>query len=197
MAADAQGNDLGAVGVPITGAIGVAPVLEANVIAPAEGGSPDLVLPAAYRKLGLIKQDGGFNLTTEKTGDAIEFYQDGYSLPSGLANATLEVGLAQTDALVREVTRGKVPDANGYIEVDAGGHSIRYLLYTEEVFRNGFIVRRLGVVGVDTVQEDQSTRGEVRGVTVTFKYERSPYFGMTHYGEWLVDTNEPEPDPEP
>jgi len=189
MAADAQGNDVGAVGVPITGAAGVAPVDEANVIEPAAGAIPEIVLPAAYRKLGLFKDDGGFNLTTEKSGDAIEFYQDGYSLPSGLANATVELGLAQTDNLVREVTRGRVADANGYIAVDAGGHATRYLLYTEEVFRNGFIVRRLGVVSVDSVQEDQSTRGEVRGTNVTFKYERSPYFEMCHFGEWLVDTN--------
>ena len=189
MAADAKGNDLGAVGVPIDGAIGVAPVETANVIAPAEGGKPVLALPAAYRKLGLMKTDGGFELTTEKDGDAIDFYQDGYSIPSGLANASMAVTLAQTDNLVREVTRGKEADANGYIEVDAGGHATQYLLYTEEVFRNGFILRRLGVAMVDEVKEDKSERGAVRGVAVTFKYQRSPHFGNAHFGEWLVNTN--------
>lgn len=192
MVADAQGNDLGAVGVPITGNMGVAPVAELNVLEPAAGAVPVLALPAAYRKLGLFKSDGGFNLTTEKDGDAIEFFQDGYSIPSGIANASLAVTLAQTDNLVREVTWGKVADANGYIEVDAGGHSTRYLLFTEEIFRNGIIIRRLGAVSVDTVQLDQSTRGEVRGVAVTFKYQRSPYFNNNHFGEWLVDTNAPE-----
>lgn len=186
MVADAQGNDIGAVGVPITGNIGVAPVLEANIISPESGAAVALVLPPAFRKLGLMKEDGGFDLTTEADGDAIVFYQDGYSIPSGLANATVDVVLAQTDDVVREVTRGKVADANGYITVDAGGHATRYLLYTEEIFRNGVIIRRLGVAVVAAVKEDQSTRGEVRGHAVTFKYERSPFFNMEHFGEWLV-----------
>lgn len=192
MAADAAGNDVGAVGIPISGNIGVAPPLEANVLEPADGAELALVLPAAFRKLGLLKSDGGFNFTTEADGDAIEFYQEGYSIPSGTANATVEVGLAQTDAIVREVTRGKVPDVNGYITVDAGGHGTRYLVFTEEIFKNGWIRRRLGVASVSAVQEDQSTRGEVAGTTVTFKYDRSPFFNNEHFGEWLVNTNDDE-----
>ncbi|MEV4735561.1 MULTISPECIES: hypothetical protein [unclassified Microbacterium] len=194
MVADAQGNDLGAVGVPISGNLGVAPVLEANVIAPAAGAVLEIALPAAYRKLGLLKQDGGFNLTTEKDGDAIELYQEGYSLPSGLANATLAVTLAQTDDLVREVAWGKTPDENGYITVDAGGHATRYLLWSEEIFRNGILIRRLGVASVDSVQVDQSTRGEIRGYAITFKYQRSPYFENNHFGEWLINTNTADPE---
>lgn len=190
MAADSAGNDVGAVGVPISGNIGVAPVLEANVLDPADGAVPVLVLPAAYRKLGLIKTDGGFNWTTEASGDRIEFFQSGYSIPSGLATATLVAGLAQTDAIVREVTYGKVPDANGYITIDAGGHATQYLVYTEEIFQNGWIERRLGVGSVTGVAIDQSTRGSVRGTNLTFSFERSPFFNNEHFGQWLIDTNE-------
>lgn len=189
MAADAAGNDVGAVGIPISGNIGVAPVASLNVIAPAEGAEPTLVLPVAYRKLGLIKTDGGFNWTTEADGDAIEFFQEGYSIPSGIANATCQVGLAQTDPVVREVTWGKVPDENGYITIDAGGHSTRYLVFTEEIFKNGWIERRLGVASVSAAAVDQSTRGEVRGTNLTFKFDRSAYFENNHFGQWLVNTN--------
>lgn len=191
MAADAAGNDIGAVGIPISGNIGVAPVAAENVLSAADGAEAVLVLPVAFRKLGLIKSDGGFNYTTEADGDRVEFLQDGYSIPSGLANATLEVGLAQTDPIVREVTYGKVPDENGYITIDAGGHSTRYLVFTEEIFRNGWIERRLGVAYVQSAQVDQTTRGEVRGTTLTFKFDRSAYFGNEHFGQWLVDTNAP------
>lgn len=192
MTADSQGNDIGAVGIPITGNIGVAPVALANVISPAAGGALVLALPAAYRKLGLIKTDGGFDWTTEADGDPVEFFQDGYSIPTGNANATLEVGLAQTDPVVREVTYGKVPDENGYITIDAGGHATRYLVFTEEIFKNGWIERRLGVATVSAAKVDKSTRGEVRGTVITWKFDRSEYFSNEHFGQWLVDTNSSE-----
>jgi hypothetical protein len=189
MVADAAGNDVGAVGIPISGNIGVAPVAVENVIAPAAGAEPVLVLPAAFRKLGLIKPDGGFNWTMEASGDRIEFFQSGYSIPSGLATATLEVALAQTDQIVREVSYGKVPDANGYITIDAGGHATQYLVFTEEIFQNGWIERRIGLASVTAAVVDRSTRGEVRGTTLTFGFERSAYFDNEHFGQWLIDTN--------
>lgn len=192
MTADAQGNDIGAVGIPISGNIGVAPVLPANVLTPAAGAALVLALPAAYRKLGLIKTDGGFDWTTEADGDPITFLQEGYSIPSGNANATVEVGLAQTDPVVREVTYGKVPDQHGYITIDAGGHATRYLVFTEEIFKNGWIERRLGVASVSAAKVDKTTRGEVRGTVLTFKFDRSPYFDNNHFGQWLVDTNSTE-----
>jgi len=192
MTADAAGNDVGAVGIPISGNIGIAPVAAPNVLSPADGAEPLLTLPVAYRKLGLIKTDGGFTWTTEKDGDDIEFFQSGYSIPTGLANATVEVGLAQYDAVVREVTWGKVPDEHGYITVDASGHATRYLTFTEEIFKNGFIRRRLGVSYVSAAAQDQSTRGEVSGTNLTFKFDRSAYFNNEHFGEWWIDTNTSE-----
>lgn len=191
MAADEAGNDLDAVSIPITGFIAVAPLAQANVIAPAEGGQQDLVLPAAYRKLGLIKQDGGFQPTDEATGDAIEFWQDGYELGAGTADSTLQVGLAQNDPIVREIVRGAVPDANGHIYVDASGSGEQYLVYTEEVYktRTGrfFVERTNGVARVSAVERDQSERGSVRGWNTTFKRQAHPWFQNRHYSEWVVD----------
>lgn len=189
MPADAAGNNVGAVGIPITGNAGVAPVDVANVLSASAGGAKSLVLPAAFRKLGLFKTDGGFEWTTEKDGDDIEFFQSGYSIPSGLAKAELVLTLAQTDAVVREVSYGKVPDANGYITIDAGGHATRYLVFTEEIFKNGWVERRQGVASVASVKIDKSTRGEIRSTQLTFKFDRSDFFGGNHFGQWLVDTN--------
>jgi len=186
MSADTLGNDVAAVGLPVTGSLGFAPIGTA-IPTPAAGGAADFKLPAAFRKAGLFKEDGGFNWTLEADGDPIVFFQEGYSIPSGLANATLEVGLAQYDNIVRELTFGKVPDANGYITIDAGGHATQFVIFTEEIFKNGVIRRRVAAVAsVSAIALDQSTRGEVNGVTVTFKIERSPLLANEHLGEWLL-----------
>lgn len=186
MSADTLGNDVAAVGLPVSGSLGFAP--RGTVLpTPEEGGAPDFKLPAAFRKAGLFKEDGGFNWTLEADGDPIVFFQEGYSIPSGLANATLEVGLAQYDAIVRELTWGKVPDENGYITIDAGGHGTEYVIFTEEIFKNGVIRRRVAdIAGVSAVALDQSTRGEVNGTNVTFKIDRSPNLAGEHLGEWLL-----------
>lgn len=184
--ADALGNNVAAVGLPVTGSLGFAPI-STVLPTPAAGGADDFTLPAAFRKAGLFKEDGGFNWTLEADGDPIVFYQEGYSIPSGLANATLEVGLAQYDDIVRELTYGKTPDENGYITIDAGGHATRFVIFTEEIFKNGVIRRRVAAdAGISAIALDQSTRGEVNGTTVTFTIARSPLLGNEHLGEWLL-----------
>lgn len=186
MTADSQGNDITAVGIPISGSVGIAP-MTAELLSPAEGKVYDLVLDALFRKLGLFTEDGGHTWTLEPDGDPIVFYQDGYSIPSGLANATLVVKLAQYDALAQELLSGQVPDENGYITIDAAGHSTEYRLFSEEIFKNGVIRRRqAGKATITGVAVDQSTRGEVNGVEVTFKIERSPELQNRHLGEWLI-----------
>lgn len=186
MAADTQGNDVGAVAVPVTGHLGVAPA--ATVIpTPVEGGAEGFELPAAFIKAGLLKTDGGPQWAWAPSGDAIEFWQEGYSIPSGLADVTLVATFAQTDDFVRSIIYGKAADANGYIEVDGGGHSTTYVLFTEEIFKNGAIRRRVAPnATVSAVAEDKSTRGEVLGYAVTFKINRSAAVGNQHFGEWLL-----------
>jgi hypothetical protein len=186
MAADAQGNDITAVAVPVTGFIGLAP-FGTEFPTPVEGADPDLALDVAFKRLGLLKDDGGPQWAWEPDGDAVEFWQDGYSIPSGLANVTVSATAAQTDPFTRSVVSGKTPDANGYITVDGGGHATQYVLFTEEIFKNGSIRRRVAPnVRVESVTEDQSTRGEVLGYAFTFSVRRSPLVNNEHFGEWLV-----------
>ena len=70
MTADSQGNDLEAVGVPLTGMAAFAPVASANVIAKAELAASPLVLPVAAKRLGLYKVDGG-PAPSRENGDAM------------------------------------------------------------------------------------------------------------------------------
>ncbi|UOE45472.1 hypothetical protein [Agromyces larvae] len=186
MTADAQGNDIAAVAVPVTGNIGIAPFGTAFPT-PSEGAAPDLVLDPEYKKLGLVKVDGGPQWAWEPDGNPLEFWQDAYSIPSGLSNVTLVTTAAQTDNFVRSIVSGRTPDANGFLIVDGGGHSTQYVLFTEEIFKNGAIRRRVAPnAQVQSVAEDQSTRGEVLGYQLTFKINRSPDLSNGHFGEWLL-----------
>jgi hypothetical protein len=185
MAADAFGNDVTAVGIPVTGFLGFAPAATAFPT-PAAGGAADFVLPAAFKKAGLLTEDGGFEWTLEPDGDPIVFWQDGYSIPSGLANAELVAKLAQYDAIVRELSWGKTADANGYMTLDAGGHALEFVVFTEEIFKNGVIRRRIAEVGVTSAKVDKSERGSVNGTELTFKAKRSALLNNEHIGEWLI-----------
>ncbi|MGX1932043.1 phage tail tube protein [Microbacterium resistens] len=184
--ADAAGNDITLVGVPVTGFVALAP-FGTVFPTPVEGADPALVLAAAFKKLGLLKTDGGPGWTYEKTGDALEFWQDGYSIPSGLSNVQVAATAAEQNPWVREIKSGKTPDANGYITFDGGGHATQYVLFSEEIFKNGMIRRRVAPnTQVDTVAEDRNTRGEVLGDAITFKVNRSPLVNNDHFGEWVL-----------
>lgn len=190
MAADDEGNDVTAVAVPVTGSIGIAPAGTA-LPTPLEGADPDFVLPVAWKKLGLIKVDGGPQWAWAADGDPIKFWQDGYSIPSGLANVTLVISAAQTDENVRAIIYGKTADANGYLTVDGGGNALVYEVFTEEIFKNGVIRRRVAPnVTVQEVAEDQSTRGEVLGYAITFAVARSAEVENNHFGEWLIPADD-------
>jgi hypothetical protein len=182
---DTFGNDIAAVGIPVTGFLGFAPAATLKP-APAAGGAFDFVLPAAYKKAGLLTEDGGFEWTLEADGDPITFWQEGYSIPSGLANATLVAKLAQYDDIVRQLAYGKEPDENGYITIDAGGHALEFVAFTEEIFKNGVIRRRVAEVSVKGAKVDKSERGNVNGTEITFSAKRSADLNNEHIGEWLV-----------
>lgn len=187
MTADSSGNDILAVGVPVTGFIGIAPY-GTPIPTPSQGASESLVLNAAFKKLGLLKTDGGPQFAYAANGDPIEFFQDGYSIPTGLANVTLAVSIAEAlNTNVRELIAGAEVDANGYLEYDGGGHATKYVVFTEEIFKNGAIRRRVCPnVQVQGVTEDQSTRGAVNGQTLTFEIMRSDEVGGKHFGEWVL-----------
>ncbi|MGV8912241.1 MAG: IPT/TIG domain-containing protein [Rhodoglobus sp.] len=185
MTADAFGNDVTAVGIPVTGFLGFAP---AGTTFPTsvEGGSPTFTLPVAFQKAGLLTEDGGFEWTLAADGDPIKFWQEGYTIPSGLANVTLVAKLAQYDAIVRKLAYGKTADANGFITIDGGGHGTEFVAFSEEIFKNGVIRRRIAEVTVKEIAVDKSERGSVNGTQITFSAKRSPLLGNEHIGEWLI-----------
>lgn len=186
MSKDAFGNDLAAVGIPLGGFLAVAP-RGTTLPTPAAGAALDFELSADFRKAGLITEDGGFEWTLEADGDPIVFFQEGYSIPTGLATADCVVKLAQYDDLVRELAYGKEPDANGFITIDAGGHADEFVIFTAEVFKNGVIRRRVAEATVKSAKVDKAERGSVNGTELTFSAKRHPALQNEHIGEWLVD----------
>lgn len=186
MSTDAFGNDIAAVGVPVTGSIGFAPI-GTTIPTPVEGFAPNYVLPAAYKKLGLIKEDAGPQWAWAADGDPLTFWQQGYTIPTGLANVTISAGLAETSLKVRAFLTGAASDANNYAQIDGGGNSTHYVVFTEEIFKNGAIRRRVAPdVNIQSVTENQSTRGEILGNDVVLNVNRSPLVGGQHFGEWLI-----------
>lgn len=186
MAKDSKGNDVSAVGIPVTGRMGFAP--EGTVgPTPVEGAVIGFTLDPAFLVPGLLTDDGGPEWTLEADGDPVEFWQEGYTLPSGLAKAEVSQTYAQTDETVRTIIRGQVADENGYMEIDAGGTDTRYSMFSEEIFKNGTIRRRWAPdVNVLSVKEVKSQRGEVMGYETAYKINRSDLVGGKHFGEWLI-----------
>ena len=174
MTADTQGNDLAEVGVPITGLAAFAPALVANVIEKAALAASPLVLPAAYKRLGLYKVDGG-PAPSRESGDAIEFFQKGYTL-AGDGTRSVVINLAEQNAAVQELIEGVEPDANGVIEVSSSLPDNRFILLVVTKYRNGKEKRQVGVASVTAVEADQQTRGEVEGQAVTFTWQEDPLF---------------------
>jgi hypothetical protein len=197
MTADTQGNDLDAVGVPITGVAAYAPVEQENVIEKTALGASPLVLPVAAKKLGLYKVDGG-PAPSRETGDAIEFFQKGYTL-AGEGTRSVVINLAEQNPNVQALIEGAEPDANGVIEVSSSLPDNRFILYVVTRYRGGKEKRQVGVASVTAVEPDQQTRGEVEGAAVTFTWQEDPLFNNAPFWQWgpAVPGTAPETDPEP
>lgn len=182
MAADSQGNDLEAVGVPITGLAAFAPVLEANVIAKDELGANPLVLPTAFKRLGLYKVDGG-PAPAREAGDAIEFFQKGYTL-AGDGTRSVVINAAEQNAAVQSLIEGAEPDTNGVIEVSSSLPDNRFILLVVTKYKNGKEKRQIGVASVTAVEPDQQTRGEVEGAAITFTWQEHDLFNGAPFWQW-------------
>lgn len=191
---DEFGNDVELVGIPVSGAIALAPY-GTDGPTKVEGASEGYTLPGAFRRIGLVTQDGGPEFTEERDGDPIQFWQDGYSIPTGLANCTITFTAAETNPLVQELHAGVEPDENGYVEINAGGHAKRYTLWLEEIFRNGMIRRRIAyLVTVDSFQAVKSERGTVMGYNITLRIGVHAKLNNNHYGQWVLNPGaEPAP----
>ena len=170
MTADAEGNDLEKVFIPVTGFLAVQLTGEPTWVDPTEGSATPLVLPEGYVKVGLFKQDGGPQDGGDKEDD-LEFFQEGYKL-GGSKSRTLQVTLAEFNDIVRQLTTGKTPDTNGMIVVD-GDNDATFPMFEVLKGKNGMSLRRNGLGRIQTVEPDQSTRGETSGNAVTFDWAGS------------------------
>ena len=73
MTADAEGNDLEKVFIPVTGFLAVQLTGEPTWVDPTEGSATPLVLPEGYVKVGLFKQDGGPQDGSDKEEDKAKY----------------------------------------------------------------------------------------------------------------------------
>lgn len=186
MAADTEGNDVGLVGIPVTGFLAWA-VFGTAIPTKEAGAALDLTLAPAFTKVGLIKQDGGFDWTGEASGEAIEFWQEGYSVPTGLANVTIAATLAEHKAKNQELLYGELPDQYGAADIEEASNDRRVVLFSHEVFKSGWIRRRaMPNTAVQAVKLDKSERGSVQGQATTFKVDRSSLIGNRHYRQWII-----------
>ena len=184
MAADAAGNDILNVFIPVTGFLAFAPygtALPSTADMAAYGYTP----PVAWKRAGLITVDGGFGWSDERA-DSIEFFQDGYQVSAANGTAALAVKLAETSGNVRQLLRNATADLYGGMDIDVDA-DIRWALYTEEVDKNGTIRRRVAGNGwLSTAATNRSTRGEVNATEATFTINRDPNMGSKHYREVIV-----------
>lgn len=187
MAADAAGNDITQVFIPVTGFLAFAPYGTAYPSA-VELGTYGYTPPAAWKRAGLITVDGGFGWSEDRA-TAIEFFQDSYQVNPGNGTASLAVKLAETGANVRQFLRNLTADVNGVIDVDIDA-DVRWAVYTEEVDKLGRIRRRVGGnAWLATNAADRSTRGEVNGNEATFTVKRDPNNANKHFREAIVEAD--------
>ena len=179
----ADDYDLNEVGIPITGMAAFAPLAAGNVIADEDMGKPDITFPAAYRRLGLYKEDGGAEEGRDDK-DATEFFQQGYKFP-GESTQTVKIGLAEDNPNVNALIDGKEPDANGVVYVDSSLPSTRFLLFVATRYKNGRELRRLGVARIKEVEVDQEERGSVKAKSVTFEWSPDPLLKNAPFKKWL------------
>lgn len=187
MAADAAGNDILNVFIPVTGFLAFAPYGTAYPTA-AELGTYGFTLPAGWTKAGLITTGGGFGWS-EQRAKAIEFFQGDYQTNAGDGKVELSVQLAETSANMRQMIRNATADANGVINVDIDADA-HWMIYTEEVDKLGRIRRRAaGNAWLDGNKTDRSTRGDVNANEAKFTVRRDSANGNKHFREALVATS--------
>ena len=185
MAADTQGNDLESVNVPVTGRISVVPYEEENVITPEMIGEdveePDLPEAYATGAIGLVTSDGAPQDSSE-TGDATEFWQQGYQV-NGEASITTAFTAAEDNAVTRRFVNGSDPDEHGVYGIDTLTPDGKWMAYYEEAYKNGRVYRRAGVVTLTGNEPGQSTRGSVKGRALTVTWQNDDYYGGHKYIE--------------
>lgn len=190
MAADTQGNDIGAVRIPVTGRICLVPYDTKNKIDSTAIGNKAAqpTLPEAYKTgaVGLIKSDGAPQDASE-SGDAIEFWQQGYQI-NGQASITTTFTLAEDNAVTRAFVHGGAePDENGVYGVDTLVPDAKWMAYYEEAYKGGAVYRRAGVVIMTANEPGQAERGSVKGRAITVSWLADDNYGGKKYIECTYD----------
>jgi hypothetical protein len=98
---------------------------------------------------------------------------------------TIQINLAQFDEIVRRLTTGKTPDANGMIVVDGLTPDSTFPLFVATKYKNGWSRRRNGFARISEIEFDQETRGEVNGRSTTFEWIYDDTIGG-FFRDWLV-----------
>ena len=187
MAADAAGNDITNVFIPVDGKLYFAPYGTAYPSA-VELGTYGYTPPAAWKLAGLITVDGGFGWSEDRA-TPLELFQDGYQVSPGNGKASLSVKLAETSANVRQLLRNLTAAVNGVIDVDIDA-DVRWALMTVEVDQLGRIRRRVaGNAWLATNAADRSTRGEINGNEATFTVKRDSANANKHFREAVVEVD--------
>jgi hypothetical protein len=180
---DAEGNDLSAVGVPVTGFAAVQLTGGPTYLSSSEGGTLPISIPSGYVKVGLFKVDGGPQEGGD-AGDSIPFFQRGYKL-AGDDQPTIQINLAQFDETVRRLTTGKTPDANGMIVITQLTPDNTFPLLVVTKYKNGGTRVRNGLARISAVETDQETRGEVNGRATTFEWIEDETIGGFLRDWWI------------
>jgi hypothetical protein len=186
---DAEGNDLSAVGVPVTGFAAVQLTGEPAYLSSSEGGTLPITLPSGYTKVGLFKVDGGPQEGGD-AGDSIPFFQQGYKL-AGDDQPNIQINLAQFDDTVRRLTTGKIPDANGMIVITGLTPDNTFPLLVVTKYKNGGTRVRNGLARVSAVETDQEARGEVNGRATTFEWITDETIGGFLRDWWIPASGSP------
>lgn len=190
MAADAAGNDLSAIFIPASGKIAVAPFATA-IPSVADGAKAKVTLASAFKALGLLTEDGGMEWTEEADGEAIELFQEGYSIPSGKAKVELKVKMAESSREKYELLRGIHYDENKHAVVDASGNPQRLVVWVEEIAKNGTVRRRACEnASVSSLKEDKDERGKIKAIEVTFSFASAIGHAAGQYHEWFLTAAE-------
>ena len=186
---DNRGNNLREIEVPIDGGIMLVPYVEANKITPEAiaADKKEVTLPEAYTSdcyVGLIKSDGAPQ-DSRDGGDTVTYYQQGYT-SMGSATLTTTFTVVENNSLTRRVTLGE-PDEHGVYHVTDIVQPDKWCAYQEEVYKDGRILRRAGVVQITGNEPSQSTPGEDKGAALTATwvpddmYDHAAYIESIYY----------------
>lgn len=174
MAADANGNDLDNVIVPLTGFVAVK--LDETKLPTVSG----TTLPTDYNYLGLMTQDGGPEESVEM-GDELEFYQEGYSLRAGNESIAYKFTLTELNTnvlkLLGHTTSGSGSSATTS-RTAVAYNGVVGLIWSETKRDTGAdgTLKSYTYAALATVQEvarSASSRGDMDTYEITFKLKKT------------------------